>query len=61
MGFYCDLDGECEDIVLDEEELKEARWAKREDLPDRTGEPALTAEMMQRFKENRELKWTDRQ
>lgn len=61
MGFYCDLDGECEDIVLDEEELKEARWVKREDLPDRTGEPALTAEMMQRFKENRELKWTDRQ
>ena len=61
MGFYCDLDGECEDIVLDEEELKEARWVRREDLPDRTGEPALTAEMMQRFKENRELKWTDRQ
>lgn len=54
MGFYCELDGECEDIILDEEELKEARWVRREDLPDRTGEPALTAEMMQRFKEGRE-------
>ncbi|MBO4872401.1 MAG: NAD(+) diphosphatase [Lachnospiraceae bacterium] len=54
MGFYCELDGECEDIVLDREELKEARWIRREDLPDRSGEPALTAEMMQRFKEGKE-------
>ncbi len=54
MGFYCELDGECEDIVLDEEELKEARWLHRDELPDRTGEPALTAEMMQRFKEGKE-------
>ena len=50
MGFYCELEGECEDIILDEEELKEARWIKAADLPNRSGEPSLTAEMMERFR-----------
>ncbi len=50
MGFYCELDGECEDVILDQEELKEARWLKAEELPDRSGEVALTAEMMERFR-----------
>ena len=53
MGFFCELEGEDETITLDEEELKEARWLTAEDLPDRRGEPALTAEMMQLFKEGK--------
>ena len=53
MGFFCELDGEDETVHLDEQELKEGRWISREDLPDRTGEAALTAEMMQMFKEGR--------
>ncbi len=50
MGFYCDLDGECEDIILDREELKEARWLHASELPDRSGEAALTAEMLEMFR-----------
>jgi len=53
LGFFCELDGDAEDVVLDETELKEARWLRREELPDRRGEPALTAEMMQYFKDGR--------
>ncbi len=56
MGFYCDLVGDDETVHLDQNELKEGRWIKREDLPDRTGEASLTAEMMQMFKEGREIK-----
>lgn len=52
-GFFCELDGECEDIKLDENELKEGRWLTRAELPDRSGEPSLTAEMMQLFKEGK--------
>ena len=54
MGFYCELEGESEDVTLDREELKEAHWLHRDELPDRRGEAALTAEMMQRFKEGKE-------
>ena len=50
MGFFCELEGECEDIILDEEELKEARWMRADQLPDRSGEVALTAEMMELFR-----------
>lgn len=53
LGFFCELEGEAEDVILDEEELKEARWLRREELPDRRGEPALTAEMMQLFKDGK--------
>ena len=53
MGFFCELDGEDETVHLDEHELKDGHWMHREELPDRTGEPALTAEMMQMFKEGK--------
>ena len=51
LGFYCELDGEEDEVHLDRDELKEAHWMKPEELPDRRGEVSLTAEMMQRFKE----------
>ena len=53
MGFFCDLDGELEDIRLDINELKEARFLTRDELPERKGEASMTAEMMQLFKEGR--------
>ncbi len=53
LGFFCELDGEAEEVKLDKNELKEARWLSPEELPDRTGEASMTAEMMQRFKEGR--------
>lgn len=52
-GFFCELDGELEDVTLDTRELKEARFVRREELPDRRGEPSLTAEMMELFREGK--------
>ena len=53
MGFFCDLDGDSEDIHLDENELKMARFVTRDELPERKGEASMTAEMMQLFKEGK--------
>ena len=52
-GFFCELDGEGEAVTLDTRELKEARFLSREELPDRRGEPSLTAEMMEMFREGK--------
>lgn len=52
FGFFAELDGE--DIVtLQEEELAEAIWAKREDLTDGTS-LSLTNEMIQLFRNHKE-------
>lgn len=48
-GFYCDVDGETE-IHMDENELKEAGWVKREDIILQPTKVSLTNEMMMRFK-----------
>ncbi len=53
MGFFCDLDGELENIQLDINELKEARFLTRDELPERRGEASMTAEMMQYFKDGK--------
>ena len=53
MGFFCDLDGELENIRLDSNELKEARFLTRDELPERRGEASMTAEMMQYFKDGK--------
>lgn len=49
MGFFCDVDGD-DTISLEEEELSEAVWMKREDLPDRSGDVSLTSEIMEQFR-----------
>ncbi|MCD8330804.1 MAG: NAD(+) diphosphatase [Lachnospiraceae bacterium] len=49
MGFYCELDGS-EDIILDTNELAEAVWVRREDVPERSRDISLTSEMMERFR-----------
>lgn len=48
MGFYCDLDG-CADITLDREELSEAVWLRRDEVPPPELDISLTSEMMLRF------------
>lgn len=52
MGFFCELDGEAE-ITLDEEELALAEWMKREEIPVEPEDCSLTNEMIIAFKENK--------
>ncbi|MFI3209388.1 MAG: NAD(+) diphosphatase, partial [Eubacteriales bacterium] len=50
LGFFADLDGE-NTVTLDTEELKEAVWMNREDVPDdKENGLSLTYTMMQAFK-----------
>lgn len=50
MGFFCDLDGDDEDVVLDEEELALAEWFERDKMPVEPEGVSLTNEMMMAFK-----------
>lgn len=52
MGFFCDLDGDDEDVVLDEEELALAEWFERDKMPVEPEGVSLTNEMMMAFKNN---------
>lgn len=52
-GFFCDVDGPT-DIHMDEGELKEAAWVRREDVTGQPNDFSLTHEMMMVFREGRE-------
>ena len=52
-GFYCDVDGSTE-IHMDDKELKEAVWVRREDVEGQPDDFSLTNEMMMVFKASRE-------
>lgn len=52
-GFYCDVDGDTK-IRMDENELKEAAFVKREDIILQPTKVSLTNEMMMRFKNGEE-------
>ena len=49
VGFYADLDGSPE-ITLDRNELQEAKWFTREELPCNENPPSLTATMVEAFR-----------
>ena len=49
MGFFCELDGE-EEIKLDQEELALAEWFERDEMPVKEEDCSLTNEMMMVFK-----------
>ena len=49
VGFYCELDGEAE-ITLDDNELCEGTWLRRDEILPRGNDISLTAEMMERFR-----------
>ena len=48
-GFFCDLDGDPE-ITMDENELAEAVWLHRDDILPPDSNIALTAEMIEKFR-----------
>ena len=48
-GFYCELDGDPK-ITMDENELSEAIWLPREEIPPASSDIALTTEMMEAFR-----------
>lgn len=48
-GFFCDLDGDST-IHFDEDELSEALWLPRTEIPPATLDIALTSEMMELFR-----------
>lgn len=52
-GFYCEVDGD-DEISMDEEELKVAKWVTRDEIELQPDEFSLTNEMMKRFKEGLE-------
>lgn len=54
LGYYCDLDGS-DTVTLDETELSEALFIHRDELPDRSGEVSLTSEMIQAFKNGKNI------
>ena len=49
-GFYCDLDGDAE-VTLDEEELALAEWFERDEIPVEPSRDSLTNEMIIKFKQ----------
>lgn len=53
FGFYAEVDGSTE-IVLEEEELSEAEWFEREEIPVQETGDSLTNEMIIRFKNGKE-------
>lgn len=52
MGFFADLDGE-EDITLDEDELEEAEWFERENIPPTSSLISLTSTMIEAFRDGK--------
>ena len=50
-GYYCQLDGD-PTINFDEKELEEALWLPRGEIPPKTLDIALTAEMIELFRTN---------
>ena len=53
LGFFCEVDGDIT-ITRDADELSEAQWVSREDVPDYKEGLSLTHEMMQVFRAGKE-------
>ena len=49
LGYICELDGD-DTILRDDEELEEALWMNREDIPERSADVSLTSELMENFR-----------
>ena len=55
MGFFAELDGS-DHITVQEDELSEARWFSRADIPDDHSGISLTGEMIEYFRKNGPLR-----
>lgn len=53
LGFFCELDGQDESVVLDKNELALAEWFERENMPVEREDVSLTNDMMMAFKEQK--------
>lgn len=53
LGYYCELDGD-DAVTLQREELAEARWFPREEVPVPEDRASITSHMIQAFHEGRE-------
>ena len=49
LGYICDLDGD-DTIVRDDNELEEALWMNRSELPNRSGDVSLTSDLIENFR-----------
>ncbi len=52
MGFFCELDGDKDQITLEEDELSMAGWYGPAEVPEDREHISLTSEMMMVFREN---------
>ncbi len=51
LGYFCELDGDADQVTLEEDELSEAVWLSPEEMPDRSKDTAaLTSAMMEAFR-----------
>ena len=53
MGFYCELAGS-DRITVQEDELAEAGWFSRDEIPEDHSNISLTGEMIERFRQGKE-------
>ena len=53
MGFYCELEGG-DEITVQEDELAEAAWFQRNEIPTDFSSISLTGEMIERFRQGKE-------
>ena len=51
VGFFCELDGG-EEVSIDENELSEAVWFKKDDIPECSSMISLTNTMIEHFRNN---------
>lgn len=49
LGYICDLDGD-DTIVRDDNELEEALWMNRSELPDRSTDVSLTSDLIENYR-----------
>jgi hypothetical protein len=53
IGFFAELDGS-DQLTLQEEEISEADWFCREDIPETPSSVSIAAEMIEAFRNSRE-------
>jgi NAD+ diphosphatase len=52
LGFFCRLDGS-DDLTVEEDELSEAQWFTRKEIPVPEDQTSLTSEMVRKFAEGK--------
>ena len=53
VGFTAQLDGKRMPFAIQEEEIAEAKWINRKDIPDHLNQASIGSELIQKFKEHK--------